>query len=1012
MAIQKQNLNINFAQGLDTKTDPFQVAPGNFLALENTVFGTGNRLQKRNGYGALTPLPTSDTTLVTTYNGNLTAIGTTLQAYASGAQVWKDKGTLQPITLDTLPLVRSNTNQSYADSVVSTNNLVCTVYIDNIPNGVTTDPVAKYIVADSITGQNIIPATTLAASAGGVVEGSPRVFLLGNYFVIVYSANFSGVHKLEYIAINTINTTSVTTPAFLSLSYTPSSNVAFDGVVSNSNLFLAWNGADIGGAVRMTKLTSSLGQSNTVVFSGYKADLISVSADDSGNTPDIYVTFYDATATDGYTLSVSQNLITLFTPVKVIDTEVVDNLTSEASNHLCTIFYEVHNTYSYDTSIQSNYIKKALITNAGTPTAGITLVRSVGLASKAFIVNSRLYFLAIYSSTYQPTNFVINDSGEVIARLAYSNAGGYYTQGLPTATVLNEIVQIPYLIKDLIQSVNKSQNIANPEGIYSQTGVNLVKLDFGYTDIATAEIGSNLNISGGFMWGYDGISAVENNFHVWPDSIKTTSTTGGSMTAQQYYYQVTYEWSDNQGNIFRSAPSVPISITLTSGTAVEVSVPTLRLTYKISNPVKIVIYRWSTAQQNYYQVTSIQDPILNDTSIDSITFVDKSSDSAILGNNLIYTTGGVVENIAPPSADSITLFQSRLWMVDAENKNNLWYSKQVIPNTPVEMSDLFTIFVAPTIGVNGSTGGITALSTVDDKLVIFKRDALYYISGQGPDNTGANSQYSEPAFITSTVGCANQRSIVLMPSGLMFQSDKGIWLLGRDFSTKYIGAPVEKFTNNASVLSAISIPGTNQVRFTMSTGITLVYDYYYNQWGTFTGVPAIASCLYQNLETFVNQYGQVFQETPNKYLDGSSPVTMKFTTGWMNLAGLQGFERAYFFYILANYLSPHTLNISIAYDYAPSASQVVQIKPDNYSAPYGSDTLWGGGNAWGGNLPLEQWRVFFEQQKCQSFQITVQELFDPSFGVPPGAGLTISGLNMVAGIKKGYNPLKPSRSAG
>ena len=51
-----------------------------------------------------------------------------------------------------------------------------------------------------------------------------------------------------------------------------------------------------------------------------------------------------------------------------------------------------------------------------------------------------------------------------------------------------------------------------------------------------------------------------------------------------------------------------------------------------------------------------------------------------------------------------TLFDTRLWQVDAEDPNTLWISKQVIENTPVEMSQLFTIYVAPNIGTTSSTG--------------------------------------------------------------------------------------------------------------------------------------------------------------------------------------------------------------------------------------------------------------------------------------------------------------------
>lgn len=1024
MPLVKQAIPINFAAGLDTKTDPFQVAPGNFLDLENMIFGIGKLLQKRNGFAALTPLPDTSTKLVTTFNGNLTAIGTTLQAFSKGSKLWSAKGQAQPISLSTLPLVRSNTNQSQADSAVSASGLVCTAFVDNIPNGGSTTPVLKYAVADSTTGQNIIPTTTITSAGASAINGAPRVFVLGNYFVIVFNAVITGTNHLQFIAINSVNTSLITAAATISLSYTPNSLGNFDGYVANNNLYLSWNGADIGGAVRMTYITQALAQSNTVVFAGFTADIMSVTADTSGTTPVIYATFQDTGTDNGYTLAVNQTLLTLLAPTQVITATDVNNITTVAANNLVTILYEVHNTYGYDAAIQTDYINKVTITSAGTVGSPTTIVRSVGLASKAFIMNGEIYTLAIYSSPFQPTNFLINQAGQVIAKLAYSNAGGYYTTGLPSVTTSGETISVAYLIKDTIQAVNKSQGSPNPTGVYSQTGVNLVTFDLGFNNISTSEIGNNLNISGGIVWAYDGYQPVEQNFNVWPDSVEATwSATGGSMAAQPdgatnanaYFYQVTYEWSDNQGNVFRSAPSVPVAVTTTGSAmtgSVTVNVPTLRLTYKTANPVKIVVYRWSVEQQNYYQTTLIQNPFLNDTTIDYVTFVDTHSDAQILGNNLIYTTGGVVEDIGPPATDAMTLFNSRLWLIDSEDRNLLWYSKQVIEATPVEMSDLLTIYVAPTVGVNGSTGVMTALSAMDDKLIIFKADAAYYINGTGPDNTGANSQYSDPVFITATVGCTNQNSIVFMPNGLMFQSDKGIWLLGRDLSTSYIGAPVEKLTQDAVVLSALSIPGTNQVRFTLDSGVILVYDYYYGQWGTFTNVPAISSCLYEGLNTYVNKFGQVLQETPGKYLDGSAPVLIKFTTSWINLAGLQGFQRAYMFYILATYITPHRLSCQIAYDYAPSASQVVTINPDNYSPPWGSDPLYGDSPVWGGASQLEQWRIFFNQQKCQAFQITLQELFDPSFQTAPGAGLTISGLNLVVGMKKGYTPKAAKNSVG
>lgn len=1005
----KQNLPINFAQGLDTKTDPFQVAPGRFLSLVNTVFTKQGLLQKRNGYGMLASLPDTSATYTTTFNGNLTAIGMNLQAYSEGSATWVNKGNILPIGVSTLPLIRNSTNQSQADSAVASNGLICTVYTDNTPSAV-----YKYVIADSVTGQNIVAPTVITPSTG-TVTGSPKVFTLGKYFVIVFTNVITATNHLQYIAINSTVPTSVTANTDITSQYTPSTTVAWDGVVANGQLYLAWNGSDGGGAIRLRSLSTTLGLSGTKVFTGHVATIMSVTADESGSSPVIYASFYNSGSSTGYTLAVNQNLVTILAQTQIISSGTVLNITSSATAGICTFIYEVSNAYSYDGGIPTNFIKSNTITQAGTVGSAVVVIRSLGLASKSFYMNSKIYFLGIYYSVFQPTYFLVQLNGNIIGKIAYSNAGNYYVLGLPSVYVNGTTVQIPYLIKDTVQAVNKTQGAANAAAVYSQTGINLVSFSFD-SQIISTEIGSNLNLTGGIMWMYDGYTPVEQNFHVWPDNVEITSvTTTGHLAAQIYFYVATYEWSDNQGNMFRSAPSIPVEIDLTgAGTSTSkntINVPTLRLTYKIANPVKLVLYRWSTAQQTYYQVTSITSPILNDPTVDSIAIVDTLADSSIIGNNILYTTGGVVEDIGPPACSDLTLFKSRLFLIDSEDKNLLWYSKQVIEATPVEMSDLFTIFVAPTTGAQGSTSEMKCIAPLDDKLIIFKRDAIYYLTGNGPDNTGANNDFSDPVFITSTVGCSNKNSIVFMPHGLMFQSDKGIWLLGRDISTTYIGAPVEQY-NDFTVLSAVNVPGTNQVRFTLSNGVTLMYDYFYGQWSTFSGIPAISSTLYQNLHTYINSEGQVFQENPGSYLDGSNPVLMSFNTSWFNLAGLQGFERAYFFYLLATYISPHKIQIGIAYDYNDSPMQVSLISPDNFNGPYGSDTIYGGSSPYGGNPALEQWRVFLSKQKCQAFQVQMQEIYDSSFGVAAGAGFTLSGLNLVVGMKKGYVPKSASNSIG
>ncbi len=1176
----KQAVDISFAQGLDTKTDPKRVQMGSFVSLENSIFTKGGLLQKRNGFSQLTVLPKANSSYLTTLNDNLTAFGTSINAYNESNTSWVSKGNIQPLSLSTLPIIRNNLNQTACDSAIASNGLVCTAYLEF--NGSAT--VNKYVIADSITGQNII-APTLIPVASGTVSGGMRIFLLGSYFIIAFTNTISAVNHLQYIAISINNPLVVSANADLASAYVPAKTLSWDGFVANDTLYYAYNTATGGQSIEVGALTHFLSLIPAKTLAGYAATIISVTVDITNPAAAIlYVSFYSSGTSTGYVAVFDKNLNLIVNPIAIISTGTYLNLTSAAQNGSCQIFAEVANSYSFDADLPTNFIDTIIVTplltnttsvfsigassitvasatglvtgmtvidnttagnidsatmitvsgtslaltnntagnSASSPgdvlgfaTVGIpyVCVRSIGLASKAFIIDGIIYFLAAFESAYQSSYFLINGSAStaanpiIVAKLAYSNGGGYLATGLPNVTITDSnVAQVPYLFKDLVQAVNKNTNVpagTQVNGIYSQTGINLVSFELGTQDFDTAEIANVLQFSGGYLSMYDGYLPIEHNFFLWPDSdqinptdqwsytdtpvtptgsfnsgsftVTLSSATGvamgmtiadtsnssyipagtvitalsgttatisqptthsgtndnltisGSMASKPdgstyqnaYYYQITYEWTDNQGNAYKSAPSIPIPVTTANDTdttgSVTLNIPTLRLTMKIANPVKIVVSRWSVAQQIYYETTSIIAPLLNDTTVDSVVFVDTNPDEEILGNSILYTEGGVVEDVNAPATNIMALFDTRLWLVDAEDQNLLWFSKQVIEATPVEMSDLFTMYIPPTTGTEGSTGPITALFPMDDKLIIFKNNSIVYISGTGPDSSGANSTYSQPIFITSTVGCANEGSIVLIPQGLLFQSNKGIWLLARDLNTTYLGAPVENFTTSALVLSAQNIPATNQVRFIMNSGIWLMYDYYYGQWGTFTGIPAISSCIYQNLHTFIDSYGRVFQESPGSYIDGSNPVLISFTTGPLRLGDLQNYQRAMEFFFLGTYYSPHTLAVSIAYDYSPNPTQTTILYPRNYSTPYGSgasQSPYGQGNPYGGPASLEQYRVFLQNQRCQAFSISLQEVYDGTYDVPAGQGLNLSGINLVMAFKNRFPTVASSISFG
>lgn len=998
MALQKQGVAVNFSQGVDTGTDVKQLPIGKFERLVNSVFDKLGRLTKRNGFGYIGSVGSVSSQLMT-YRNSLMAVGSGLRSYISANSSWYGVQNFQSVEISNLQLINNSFTHSQVDMAKASNGLACVVYTEGqIENRY------YYTVVDATTGQKLLQPQVLFSQTG-TVSASPRVFSLANNFVVVFPAQTgSAVYSLQYFTISTANPTTVGSITTLSTTYLPSSNQNFDGAVANSSLYLSWNGTG-GSGIKSAYITQYLSQSAAVTIASGSCNLISVAADNSTGTPTIWTSFLLGSTT-GAVVATNQSLQTLFT-AKTFNSSAsatIVNMASTAQNDELTLFYESAYFYLYNLGNPANYISKIQSYRASGSFSTIsTVARTLGLASKAFLIGSESYVFSSYSTPYQSSYFLVNSSGGVLSRYAYSNGTGYVTTGLPNVSTFGTTATVPYFRQTSITPLNKATNVSSTTpttAIFAKAGISALTVNFSESGLAPIDAADNLNLNGGILWQYDGSTAVENNFFLYPDIVNVVSSGSGNLSAQTYYYQAIYEWTDSQGNISRSSPSVPTGVTVSSGTGrITVYVPTLQVTYKRGDyPPRVSLYRWSSSQQVYFSVSL---PVVQDFNDNFLTFTDTKADSQIVGNEILYTTGGVLDNASPPALKSQTIFDSRIFGISAENQNLLCYTKTLVQTVPVEFSELLTMYIDPSLGAQGPTGPMECLAPMDDKLIIFKKNALYYFNGKGPDNTGANSQYSEPIFITSTVGCDNPDSIVLQPNGLMFQSDKGIWLLGRDLSTQYIGKPVEAY-NSVEVTSAKAIPATNQVRFTLSNGIVLMYDYFVDQWGEFSGVNVIGSTLYNNLHTLVDNNGRIYQETPGVYLDGTRPVLMNWRTGWLNFAGLQGYQRVYEMFLLGQWYSPHRFTVGVAYDFDSSVSQRASIVPDNYSGTWGSGSSWGAVQTWGGSSSREQWDVCFEKQQCQSMQISFNEYYDRQYNVPAGAGLTISGLKFVAGLKSQY----------
>ena len=378
----------------------------------------------------------------------------------------------------------------------------------------------------------------------------------------------------------------------------------------------------------------------------------------------------------------------------------------------------------------------------------------------------------------------------------------------------------------------------------------------------------------------------------------------------------------------------------------------------------------------------------------------------INSNELLYTTGGVLENFSPGSCSTIAVFKNRILLGGLENKYEILYSKLVTSGQPVEFAQELSLLA------DEKGERVTAIGILDEKMVFFKKDRFYISYGDGPDNTGANGSFAPPEFVSSDVGCIDVQSIAQIPGAITFKSAKGIYVLNSGLQVEYFGAPVEDF-NGATVTSAVMKADVNQVRFTTADNVCLVYDYFFRQWSTFTNHKGKDAVIWDQRYVYVRDDGAVLIETDGVFKDDGAPYHLKLGTSWLSLAGINGFQRAYRFGLLGEYKTPHLLSVKAGYDFSSSLESVMIFNSDEALgiSYFGDESPFGSGSPLGGDNISYRIRGHLPRQKCQSIRFEIEEL-TTSASVGTGEALTLSGMTVLVGLKASIAKLKSAQSLG
>lgn len=479
---------------------------------------------------------------------------------------------------------------------------------------------------------------------------------------------------------------------------------------------------------------------------------------------------------------------------------------------------------------------------------------------------------------------------------------------------------------------------------------------------------------------------------------QVTPTNGLYVPAGHYQYCAVWTWCDINGQVMRSAPSVAIDFESTADQPVTLSLYVPPITNRTVSDCKIEIYRTLVGPTpNFFRIKSIQLSPSWDTSYSTISILDNSRDAVISTQQELYTNGGILDNAQIPALKSISTYKNRV-IASGMNPNEFFYSKTATNDQAIEFSEVLMV------STDQDGEEITGHGDLDDKLVIFKTKKIVYYAGDGANDLGENQTFSLPVKVSSDVGCVAQKTVQVVPSGLLFKSQMGIQSLDRGTNVTYPGIAVKDY-NDFTISKAVVLKDSKQVReirFVLKdTPFTIVYNYLYGLWTIFSNYGGTDGCLWQGVFTRCDEDGFVYVEDSTSFVDQEGVTAQSYNpivqTTWLKLKNVQDFQRVWRVSILGDLKSPHTLEFSIQYDY-----QETTANTDLYS--FDSSNISGTGFDDG----LYQPQIHLKRQKCQAIRVSMEVV--PAV-ISPGTEecLTLTDMGFECGVKNGLNKVSAGK---
>jgi len=497
--------------------------------------------------------------------------------------------------------------------------------------------------------------------------------------------------------------------------------------------------------------------------------------------------------------------------------------------------------------------------------------------------------------------------------------------------------------------------------------------------------------------------------------------------------QVVVGYADARGNIHRSAPSAMVWATglVSSTTAKELTVyftPPISM-FSGRRDYFVELYASTTASDSLKLAGASSINVSNASSwssfaVNTYTSVDYTTEvgkvyQVVRSSPNVYTDGGVLASIAWPSITDMAVSSRRAWIISKQYPGTVFYSKLFEESVSPE-------FAGELIIPLGEERKLTGIGVLDDKLVVFEKNDIHIIYGDGPDNRGRGQDFAVEYITTGGIGCEDPKSIVETPAGLMFYNKaRGFYLLDRNRQLKFIGAGVKDLSRNLVIKAATVDPREAEVRFlvdstnpvdsdgpdadtsavdrpptpwfgnSLPANSCLSFNYESGIWALYTNYRGSASTLYQGYYTRIYTlfpFWDVWKESPDTWqdpydLDGQNRTLMR--SHWIELGQqVQDYQRVWKITFLGRYLSSlqdlgggileaGDVKVSLYFDYEKEPSQVETFNFQDFGfSPFQNPQE---------RTERFQFEMYPVRGRCQSVKIEIEEVESTDQG---GEGLT------------------------